>query len=415
MPGRLPGTQATPEELPDALLDDFRRHSAVACLNLRRCQGNAAQRPGSDGNALCMDFDFGAVSGYAVARRELPLDYPGQLRVLVRSARRSARQYASVQAGRRERRERLVGQSSGLRVSARMAARPLQEAAHLVCLGPDRRTVTLEHSAQLEFVGREGNRRRQRDSLCFDRLSFRQLPRRALLRLLRPVVRASSTLGANAAGASASTEDRHGLAQRSRRRPRADVDTGLSADRASSAAWFCTGCRMRTRRRYAIDFSDDGAALAHGAPGASTATAAPTRTCCPNRKRASFALRMQDGPAKAYALARDRSQRPRLRRFAQRIHRAHRKDAPRGHYPRGFAGEQSYWTVARHRRRQRSGAAVGGWRVGDRAAVRLDRTVSADRRRLGHVGRREGEAVAARRLSADPDRQLATAATSRCA
>src|SRR5687767_592280 len=37
-----------------------------------------------EGGALCMDYDFGRVSGYAVAARELPLEFPGNYEFVLR-------------------------------------------------------------------------------------------------------------------------------------------------------------------------------------------------------------------------------------------------------------------------------------------------------------------------------------------
>src|SRR5690349_15793009 len=38
----------------------------------------------NEGGVLCMDYDFGRVSGYAVAARELPLEFPGNYELVLR-------------------------------------------------------------------------------------------------------------------------------------------------------------------------------------------------------------------------------------------------------------------------------------------------------------------------------------------
>jgi hypothetical protein len=67
---------AMPAELPPIQLldgfDDIRSWHVATSDDVHATLRLAA---GNQGNALCMDFDFGAVSGYAVARRELPLEY----------------------------------------------------------------------------------------------------------------------------------------------------------------------------------------------------------------------------------------------------------------------------------------------------------------------------------------------------
>ena len=63
----------------DQLLDDFADPAAWTLSATRRRQGGASpgrRRP--HGSALCIDFDFGKVTGYVSARRSLPIDFPAR-------------------------------------------------------------------------------------------------------------------------------------------------------------------------------------------------------------------------------------------------------------------------------------------------------------------------------------------------
>ena len=57
-------------------LDDF---DSLAGWSIEATEGVKARlraAPGVEGGAMCLVFDFGRVSGYALARRRIPLDFP---------------------------------------------------------------------------------------------------------------------------------------------------------------------------------------------------------------------------------------------------------------------------------------------------------------------------------------------------
>src|SRR5262249_55172421 len=68
---------ATPADMPrpERILDDFDDVGAWHVAASDDVEASLRRVPGSQGDALCLDFNFGNVSGYAVLRRELPLDY----------------------------------------------------------------------------------------------------------------------------------------------------------------------------------------------------------------------------------------------------------------------------------------------------------------------------------------------------
>ncbi|MBC8022605.1 MAG: coagulation factor 5/8 type domain-containing protein, partial [Burkholderiales bacterium] len=65
---------AAPDE---KVLDDFEDPSAWSVTSSDDVKAAIRPAAGAGGRAMCLDFDFGRVSGYAVARREIALAYPG--------------------------------------------------------------------------------------------------------------------------------------------------------------------------------------------------------------------------------------------------------------------------------------------------------------------------------------------------
>ena len=58
------------------LLDSFESVDAWSTFASDSVTASLRQAPGVAGKALCLAYDFNGVSGYAVARRKLPIDYP---------------------------------------------------------------------------------------------------------------------------------------------------------------------------------------------------------------------------------------------------------------------------------------------------------------------------------------------------
>ncbi|HZT55833.1 MAG TPA: hypothetical protein VFA35_06380, partial [Burkholderiaceae bacterium] len=60
----------------DRVLDDFENPAAWQLGATDDVRAALRSADGAHGKALCIDFDFGRVTGYVSARRELPIDYP---------------------------------------------------------------------------------------------------------------------------------------------------------------------------------------------------------------------------------------------------------------------------------------------------------------------------------------------------
>ena len=97
----------------------------------------AALRPaaGPHGSALCIDFDFGKVTGYVSARRSLPIDFPARFEFTLNvrgDAPPNALQFKLVDASRRQ---RVVGEPARLSLPARLAGASVSPARHRLRLG----------------------------------------------------------------------------------------------------------------------------------------------------------------------------------------------------------------------------------------------------------------------------------------
>jgi len=158
----------------DELLDDFADPAVWTVSASDDVKAQLRPARGPQGSALCVDFDFGNVTGYVVARRSLPIDYPARFEFLLNvrgDALPNALQFKLVDA-------------SGDNVW--WAPRPDYRFAHdwraerfrqrdiAFAWGPtaDRR---LRRTTSAELVIASGSGA-GKGSVCFDRLVLRRLP-----------------------------------------------------------------------------------------------------------------------------------------------------------------------------------------------------------------------------------------------
>ena len=296
-----------------------------------------------EGSALCMDFDFGRVSGYAVAARALPLEFPENYEFVLRlrgDAPPNSLQFKLVDT---------TGENVWwVHRPDYVLPREWQELRfkkrHVAFAWGPASDRELRRSARLELViarGQEGGG----GTVCFDRLSLRELPPggAASTRAPRPKLSATSSLAPaqpmHALDGSATTAWRSD--------PAAGPEQALTLDFARPREfgglvlhWLPDAFASR----YSIDFSDDGERwremrrVTAGNGGADP-------HLLPESETRYVRLRMQDGPAQAYALSDIEIQDVTYGESPNAFFEALARAAPRGHYPRGFSGEQSYWTV----------------------------------------------------------------------
>jgi hypothetical protein len=295
-----------------------------------------------EGGGLCMDFDFGRVSGYAVAARELPLEFPGDFEFVLRLRGQgppNSLQFKLVDA---------TGENVWwVHRPDYVFPREWQELRfkkrHVAFAWGPTSDRELKRSARLELVIARGYGGGS-GTACFDRLSFRELPS-GTAASAPPITKLSAT------SALAPAQPAHALDGKAltawRSDPAAGPEQTLTLDFARPREfgglvlhWLPDAFPSR----YSIDFSDDGERwrevrrVAAGNGGADP-------HLLPESETRYVRVRMHDGPAKAYALAEIEIKDVAYGEHPNAFFEALAAAAARGHYPRGFSREQSYWTV----------------------------------------------------------------------
>lgn len=317
--------------------DDITRWQVSASDDVRATLRHAR---GSEGDALCMEFDFGAVSGYVVARRELVLDYGDNYEFSfgVRGdAPANTLQFKLLDAAG----ENVWWVNRPDYEFPREWQRVRFKRRHINFAWGPAQDRELKRSAALELViarGRGGGK----GTVCFDRLAFHELPATTSV-LPAPRLRASSSQGP--------TRPVHAFDGALDTVWRSKPDTGreqtLTVDFLQPREFGGLVLRWAPdvfASRYAIEYSDDGehwrtVRRVVGGNGGEDPH------LLPESETRYVRLRLQGGPAKSYGLAeidvKDLAWGASPNTFFDALARS----APRGHYPRGFIGEQSYWTV----------------------------------------------------------------------
>ncbi|MEO6690394.1 MAG: discoidin domain-containing protein, partial [Dokdonella sp.] len=293
----------------------------------------------AEGDALCLDFDFHGVSGYAAMRRTLPIDYPVNYEFAFRvrgSAPDNALQFK-------------LADASGDNVwwvnrpdfvfprdwqAQRYAKRHVDFA-----WGPGT-DKTLRHSDSIEFTlyaGKGG-----RGEVCFDQLTLRELPPAPATWPMPQAAASSSQAGsppAHAIDANAATTWRSDAS----RGPDQWLTLDLGADRVfGGLALHWTEGAFASR--YEIELSNDGKAW-RTVREVSLGNGGIDPLLLPESQARWLRIAMHEGPRNAYGLAeidiKDLSFGASANAFFAELAR----EQPRGSYPRGFYNEQTYWTL----------------------------------------------------------------------
>ncbi len=320
------------------LLDGFDDAASWRVVTSDQVSGKLRQIDGARGNALCLDYDFNGVSGYAGIQRDLPLEYPDNYAFafhLRGDSPANDLQFKLVDA-------------SGDNVwwvnrpkydyprdwtPVRYKRRHIDKA-----WGPDPDRV-LRRSAKVEFT--IYNQAGGKGTVCFDELALQPLP---------PEDRSPLTATASASSALAGT--------RAAAVVDGDAATAWHADFASQGAWITLdlgkprefgGLKLRWKpgehaSDYLLQLSDDGGrwrdarAVAGGNGGIDY-------LALPESEARYLRFTMTDGPGASFGLAGAEVQPLGFSAHPNDFVKAVAADARRGLFPRGFSGEQPYWTL----------------------------------------------------------------------
>ena len=301
--------------------------------------GKLRQIDGAQGKALCLDYDFNGVSGYVGIQRDLALDYPGNYAFsfqLRGSSPRNDLQFKVIDTSgdnvwwvNRPKYD-FPKEWSTVRYKQR----------HIVkAWGPDP-DRTLRKSAKLEYT--IYNNAGGKGEVCFDELGFEMLPVDDGSPLTGEVD-ASVALPSGAAGKAID----------------ANPETAWHADFGAAPAPYLTldlgkmrefgGLKLHWKpdefaSSYLLQLSDDGetwrdARTVVGGNGGIDYLALP------ESEARYLRLRVSGGPESSFGLSELQVMPLAFSAHPNDFIKAVAADAPRGWFPRGFSGEQPYWTI----------------------------------------------------------------------
>lgn len=319
------------------VLDDFSRPSAWKAEGTDDIDTRLRVADGKSGKAICLDFDFHGVSGAATLKRALPMDWPDNFAVSfdVRGAMPSNDLQVKLADASGDnvwwyRRE-------ALQPAAEWQSMEFRRSQVEFAWGPTKDRA-LHRTAALEFTiyaGQGGH-----GQLCLSNLRLRPLPAEPTAPPA-PRAQASSTLNGYAVqrmleGKGEWRSDPSAAGEQS-----IALDLGLSREFGGLLLHWLPG---EQASRYAVELSDDNAQW-RPATQITGGNGGDDALFLPQAQARYVRLRLLDGPGKAYGLSRlevkDRAWGASPNVFFQDEARR----APRGMYPRGFSGEQSYWTL----------------------------------------------------------------------
>src|SRR5215510_9737091 len=325
---------------PLRLLDDFEDPTLwqVGASDGVRASLQAVE--GFERRAVCLNFDFAGVAGYASVRRALPLDLPPNYEFSF---------YIHSNAPANNLEFKLID-ASGENVwwvNRRDFAFPREwqqvkiKKRHIeFAWGPilDR---TLTRSAAIEFVVKAGSGGGH-GSVCFDQLTLRELPAQTPA-YPRPVLQASS----EQPGAEASYALDGTLSTAWKSVPATGPEQVLMLDFQQPREFggvVLHWLENAFASHYDVEFSDDGShwrtvrTIVDGNGGRDP-------LYLPESETRFLRLVLHDGPTHTYGLAEIDVKDLAFGASPNAFFEAIAREAPRGYFPRGFSGEQSYWTV----------------------------------------------------------------------
>ena len=327
---------AAPPSAP-LVLDDFQSSSAWSAVPASGVTMKLTAEPGPHGNALRVDFDFHGGGGYAVLHRKLDLDLPDNYRFEFALRGETAPQNLEL---------KLIDDSGenvwwlnrvNFDYPSAWATDRVRKRQISFAWGPNG-GGELRHVAALEFAITAGSG--GRGTVWFDDLTLVPMPIGGVPPA--PVASASSFVRGHEAEFAADTvagtwwESRSGD-----RSPALTLDLGTSRELGGLVLDWRPG---KHATDYDVEF-DDGDGRWRLVREVRGADGARDWLDLPESETRRVRLNLKAKPAGTVALAGVRVMPLEWAATPNAFLMAVAKDSPRGHYPRGFLAEQSYWTV----------------------------------------------------------------------
>ncbi|MGJ7903265.1 discoidin domain-containing protein [Lysobacter sp. 1R34A] len=326
------------------LLDGFESAAPWTVVTSNQVSANLRSVAGAKGQGLCLDYDFNGVSGYAGLQRELPLDYADDYRFGFRLRGDSPQndlQFKLVDASG----DNVWWVNKPKYDYPRQWTPVVYKQRHISRAWGPAPDPTLRKSAKLEFtvynsVGGKG-------SVCFDELSFQALPKDPGGPLTGAAIASASAEGSRAGYAVDGDPDTawRGTFEKSGvdkgATPHLTLDLGRVREFGGAILRWAPQAHAS---RYRIELSTDGKhwdklRLIERGDGGTDFVALP------EAEARYLRLLPEQGPGPGFGLAELSLQPLAFAATPNDFIKELARRAPRGDYPRGFSGEQPYWTV----------------------------------------------------------------------
>jgi len=332
------GINAHAGEPPTRSLDDFQDVSTWTAVASDQVTASLRSTEGPHGQALCLDFDFHGVSGYAAVRRKLPIDYPDNYQFSFRvrgEAPGNALQFKVADA--KGENVWWVNQPDFV-IPHEWREERYKKRQIGFAWGPST-DKTLRHSESIEFTVYAG--KGGRGEICFDELAFRELaPAPAVLP--KPLVKASSFLKdappANAVDGDPTTAWRSDPRRGSE--PSLTLDLGMQREFGGVVLHWIDDAFASD---YDVELSDDGHRW-RSVRSVRDGNGGIDPLYLPESEARYLRLALH-GSKPSYALGEIEIKDLAFGASANTFFAELAKAAPRGRYPRGYYNEQTYWTV----------------------------------------------------------------------
>ncbi|MEL1266218.1 discoidin domain-containing protein [Pseudoxanthomonas putridarboris] len=321
------------------VLDAFEDASAWRVVVSNQVSGMLRPVDGVEGRALCLDYDFNGVSGHAGIQRDLRLDYPENYQFgfqLRGDSPRNDLQFKLIDASGDN-----VWWVNRPKYEYPAAWTPVRYKRRHIdkAWGPDPDHV-LRRSARIEFT--VYNNAGGKGSVCFDQLTLQPLP----VDDGSPLTGSASASAAFPAGPASNAVDGDPATAWSADL-QGDADPQLTLDLGRVREFGGLILRWKPEQHasdYLVQLSDDGqrwrdARTVVGGNGGNDYLALPESEARYVR------LHVGDGPASSFALAELQVQPLSFSTHPNDLVKAMAAESPRGRFPRGFIGEQPYWTI----------------------------------------------------------------------
>ncbi len=325
---------------PPRLLDDFAELSAWHAGASDGVRASIHAADGIGGRALQLDFDLAGTAGYALADRMLPLDLPANYEIsfyLRADAPVNNFQVKLTDAGGDNvwwfNRPNFTFPRQWREI--RIRKRQIEFA-----WGPTT-DHALKHAARLELVvaaGRGGGA----GSIRISRLALRELPP---VPAIWPAPVATASSHRSGAEAALAVDGQSATAWRSD--PGAGRAQSLTLDfgqRRELGGVVLHWLDQAFASRYEVQTSDDGAQW-RTLKRVNEGNGGNDVLALPEAESRYLRFTLQEGPAASYGLAEVEIKDPDFGESANAFIEVLARNSPRGYFPRGFSGEQAYWTL----------------------------------------------------------------------